>query len=697
VGRSLFDHLFVAGRDGAAIYDVPFPFAALRQRLLRRLGTGAAGSEALVQVLIPLGRALQRDAAAPDYFASPRIVLAVVGDPPSPPHAVGTRLKDRLYIGYQEKAESLEVISYNETAGRFEFQIVQDYAPGRTPRVVYAIRPICISCHQNGGPIFSEAPWSETNANPEAARRLAARAPLFHGIAAEQGTRSFDQAFAISSAADRANLYGAYQQIWRDGCGDDQSSQSPAAIRCRAALLTSALQSKLSGGRHFDRRSEIYRDDFAVPTRRAWARNWRPGLAIPDPRVPDRDPLAAGPNVAAESDPLRVRLPLEVWSGVGTADRERVVTGLAQLLSAADAARLDGRLSDLARDRSLPRPLLRAPCAVSRRSLEGWGERFLFRCAGQGHDGLLLNGHFYVRPDVRLAGDVSWLAIGEDARFEDLAIAAEHLGERDGHATVSFRPLDRRTQLHVRLPDGSAIETIALTWAAAVEEDTDPSAEIPDYRDNGEVVLTVVQDFAPVGAAVAGLVRQAEQGAPGVLSGAAFHGGRAMAAILGALGVGSVAGCCWDDIRFPPVALDQIAPDTGGAAGEPDPAAETRHAFASYCAVCHATAAPFPPNFLYGETGPSGNAIAQCGERISFRLAMWDWPQKGRTKSPMPPESWLRSAGWSPAQWRDGAPRAALRDHLAGLLALTGTSAGQVERRGRQAYETLKPCLAATE
>ena len=89
----------------------------------------------------------------------------------------------------------------------------------------------------------------------------------------------------------------------------------------------------------------------------------------------------------------------------------------------------------------------------------------------------------------------------------------------------------------------------------------------------------------------------------------------------------------------------------------------------------------------------SGNAIAQCGERISFRLAMWDWPEKGRTKSPMPPESWLRSAGWSPAQWRDGAPRAALRDHLAGLLALTGTSAGRVERRGRQAYETLKPCL----
>jgi hypothetical protein len=53
------------------------------------------------RVLIPLGRSLQRTAAAPDYFAYPRVVVAV--DSP-PPLAGVPLLKDRLYIGYQEQS-----------------------------------------------------------------------------------------------------------------------------------------------------------------------------------------------------------------------------------------------------------------------------------------------------------------------------------------------------------------------------------------------------------------------------------------------------------------------------------------------------------------------------------------------------------------------------------------------------------------
>jgi mono/diheme cytochrome c family protein len=694
VGRSLFDRLFAAERDGTTVTDVPFPFAALRQRLMGHLGPDAANSDVLAQVLIPLGRALQRNAAAPDYFASPRLVLAVVGDPLSPPretYGLGGRLKDRLYIGYQAKAQSLEVISYNEAAGRFEFQIVEDYAPGRTPRVVYAQRAVCVACHQNGAPIFSQPPWSETNADAEVARRLAARAAEFHGVAAEDGSRPFDQALLISTAVVKANLYGAYQRIWRQGCGDGLS-----AIPCRAALLTAALQFKLSGGRHFDRSSETYRDDLAVPLRRAWERTWRSGLAIPDALIANRDPLADGFDVTAADDPLRARPPLGVWTGEDPGDLEAVVAGLAQLLSASDAARLDQRLRDLARDGALPRSIVRAPCAVSRRSLEGWGERFLFRCESDGPDGLLLNGHFYVRPQARLEGAVPWLVLsteGAEAKFEDLAIAADELGGRNGRTSVSFRPLNRRDGLHARLADGSVIETIALTWAAAIEDGADPSAEIPDHPANGEVVLTAVQDFAPVHEAVALLVSQTEQGAPGVFSSTAFHGGRAMAAVLAALGVGSLMDCCGDDKPMPPVVLDRSAPD---------PAPGVHQTFARFCAACHATAGPFPPNFLSGGTrsvdpaiAPDG--IALCAERIAFRLAMWDRPDVARRKSPMPPESWLRSAGWTPAAWRDGTPRAVLGEHLAGLLARAGTSAQEVEQRGRQAYEALQPCLGEAE
>ena len=172
-----------------------------------------------------------------------------------------------------------------------------------------------------------------------------------------------------------------------------------------------------------------------------------------------------------------------------------------------------------------------------------------------------------------------------------------------------------------------------------------------------------------------------------------------MAAVLAALGVGSGADCCGENMRMPPIALDRSAPNLGSAFLAPDstappPALGAPQAFATYCAACHATAARFPPNFLTVEAEAGESGIAHCAERIAFRLAMWDRPAEARTKSPMPPASWLRGAGWNPAAWRDGAPRAALREHLAGLLAQGGTSIPQVEQRGRRAYETLQPCLA---
>jgi hypothetical protein len=130
-GRSLFDELFERGppassRD-AADYALPVPF----ERLLADLNRRIAPAEATT-VLIPLGRSLQRHAADPDYFAAPRVVVAI------PEHAgVPDRpwLQDRLFLGYHADAEIIEVISYNEAAGRFEFPLVEDYRPGRVPRV----------------------------------------------------------------------------------------------------------------------------------------------------------------------------------------------------------------------------------------------------------------------------------------------------------------------------------------------------------------------------------------------------------------------------------------------------------------------------------------------------------------------------------------------------------------------------------
>ena len=85
-GRSLFDHLVY---DGA----VPLGFDALRARLAALTQPAPeAAVPGLKQVLIPLGRSLQRSAAAPEVFASPRVVLAVDEPPRAPPGQAGLLL-----------------------------------------------------------------------------------------------------------------------------------------------------------------------------------------------------------------------------------------------------------------------------------------------------------------------------------------------------------------------------------------------------------------------------------------------------------------------------------------------------------------------------------------------------------------------------------------------------------------------------
>ena len=342
LGRSLFDHLFVTERGDSMAYDIPFPFEALRRRIRMHTQGDKSSEVGLRETLIPFSRALPRLAAAPEFFKYPRIVLAVDSDFLSSTRRRGPLLKDRLYIGYQEKAGSLEVISYNEVAGRFEFQIVKDYTEGKTPRVIYAERRLCISCHQNGGPIFSEPLWRETNGNPEIGRRILQEAHTFHGVPSYSGPQTIDQQRAISDAVERANLFSTYQQIWRKGCAGGLAELQ--GIACRSAMLTAMLQYKLSGSRHFDTTSKHYWKDLVEPLQQAWRRYWPNGLSIPDPRVPDRDPLVTGVEVSTEFDPLRLRPSLALWSIDEPGVIEAVIGGLSQFISNGDALQLDAHL-----------------------------------------------------------------------------------------------------------------------------------------------------------------------------------------------------------------------------------------------------------------------------------------------------------------------------------------------------------------
>lgn len=312
-GHSRFDEL-LGGQP------VPYPFSRLVETINRQMRTDAGGLPPLKITLIPLGRSLQRDAAAPDFFRFPRVVAAADGTnrPGFAP------LRDRLFLGFQEKGEVVEVISYNDAAGRFEFQVVRDYAPGKTPQVFHARRGLCLACHQNAAPIFARPLWDETPANPAIAARLRETGRDFYGVKIT-GT---DIAYLIDAATDRANRFSVWQRLWQQGCG-----AGPDGDACRQELFTAALA--------YARKLQLPAPGALLRLDQTWPALWPDGLPIPNPNLPNRDSLAALPDPG--NDPLLLRPPLELWRAP---DKTAFVVGLAGMLDTAAVETLgDANLS----------------------------------------------------------------------------------------------------------------------------------------------------------------------------------------------------------------------------------------------------------------------------------------------------------------------------------------------------------------
>jgi len=310
VGRSRFDHLI-----GDA--PVPYPFSRLVKKINAQMQPDRSGLPPLKITLIPLGRSLQRDAGAPDFFHFPRVVAAADGS-----NVPGVEpLKDRLFLGFHEKGKVIEVISYNDAAGRFEFQIVRDYQAGKTPQVFYARRSLCLACHQNAAPIFARPLWDETPANPAIAARLRETRRDFYGVKLT-GT---DIAYFIDTATDRANLFSVWQTLWQQGCGSGETGD-----RCRMEAFGAALD--------YARAGSLPAPTILPALDRAWATRWLRGLPIPNPDLPNRDPLAALPDAA--HDPLLLRPPLAHWLAP---DKTAFIVGLAGMLDATAVDKLARR------------------------------------------------------------------------------------------------------------------------------------------------------------------------------------------------------------------------------------------------------------------------------------------------------------------------------------------------------------------
>ena len=334
--RSLLDQMIA--RDSG----LPYPFEALLARLRQK----APGGEILT-LLIPDGRSLVR---AKGSYELPRVLATVDGATDRPGVAA---LRGRLFIGYVEQAAQLEVISYNEAAGRYEYQIVENYRAGTQPEVYYASRPLCMTCHQNGATIFSVRPWSETNVNPAVAQRIAeARSTNinadYHGV-------PLLRPLSIAERFDALTRYGnrlvTSQQIWGQGCGGGEDG-----VACRRQMLHLAL-SFLWAPSRFTQDSPGQRRLLSLQ-RAVWPQY---GIPLANPGLANRDPIqdipgpwdrltawlgsrfndrGGGLNAVAplpdELNPLTVRPPLKVLDARDSSG----VFGIAQLFNATDVALL---------------------------------------------------------------------------------------------------------------------------------------------------------------------------------------------------------------------------------------------------------------------------------------------------------------------------------------------------------------------
>jgi hypothetical protein len=773
-GRSLFDFLVTRRQGDGGVYDVPFPYAALLARVEARLGPGAdtsteaAGLPPLARVLIPLGRSLQRNAAAPDFFRYPRAVAAVVGEGQPAPGGPLMLLRDRLYLGYQERAAILEVISYNEAAGRFEFQLVKDYRPRGEPRVYYANRAICTACHQGASPIFARQLWDETNANRGVIRLLEAEGRDFYGFPVDQGV---DVPYDVDVATDRANLFAADQVLWRQGCAGDGA----AGARCRGAALIAALQSALTGGRAFDRASRRFREDFAAPLAQTFAERWPRGLLIPDPDIPNRDPLRTqaaavkvvsvpasltaadtqvlgevvrGAQIPAQLEPLNARPPLERWGfdgsfgggrGVGDGDvsgagaAERLVAGLGQFLAAADLRRLDEQLFARGEGAGARRETFSAPCRLLPRRRGAGVDRIKFRCAeapdagGSAAPAMTLAGRVYLDAGRVTGGTVERLAAGGE-EVVDLAVVAGRV-RAAGDRWVAALTVARKTSgLHARRADGAALERLEISWwqepqepppagdgeapaagaseypgpparqaeAAESDEVSPPEPESPAEAPAaepaavaGEASAVFRDDFAALAAAVDELAAKTARGDSDALSAAPFRRAAVLPALFAALGFAPREWCCLDGSWMPPPLLDAGA----GGGGGPFAAAGIK-TFYRYCALCHETPEPTPPNFLYGPPERVRANLAHCAERIFFRLGMWRLTPDERPKTPMPPTNALPGLHLSAASWPQDPDLEALRRYVTGLLTGETGRAPSLEALDSRGYDSLRACLA---
>jgi hypothetical protein len=705
VGRSLFDHLVIERKGGETVYKIPFPFSDLVKRIEQHVAPDP-GAFKLKRVLIPINRSLQRNSARSEFFVYPRAVVGADTGPRVRVGRSGMLLKDRLFLAYQENMDLIEVISYNEAAGRFEFQVVTDYRQGGSPRVSYANRALCTVCHQNQSPIFSKPLWEETNANRNIAASLAAQHKDFYGFPVRQGV---DIPQAIDDATDRANLFAASQLLWQAGC---ERAQASSSIACRADLLTLTLQYLLNGKRRIESRSANETAGFMRDFLSRWHEQWPLGLLVPDPDIFNRNPVELFPRLFALMDPDQFafgygqravrssyepsipRRPKETWSASeGPSAVARLVAGLSEFLADSDINDLDRYLFQSGSatggvDR------YSAQCR-STPQWDGSTVELVVACRApqppSGHgDSFSMDGVVVLTAGRVAGGMIEHLSFGNGDDLGGLAVLKGQISGLGTHPVARLTVAQRPTGLHARRSDGNAIVEIIVP----VEPDRTKADLHRSVEYSGTATVVVRDDFSAVRAAIAAMVGQTEKGLSDVFAEKPFRRARVMQELHRHLQMPALEWCCLDDRGMPDLMVANHAhavESRNDDAGEgSDPAIR---AFRRYCASCHHEEIPFPPNFMHGTAQQVKEQMQQCVERLVVRLNMWQLPEADRPETPMPPVVALQRLKLSPEQWAGHADLTLLKSYVAGLATSQSGAPIRVQDLVTKGYDNLPACM----
>lgn len=234
-------------------------------------------------LLIPDGRSLVRKTTD---FKDPR-VLPIFSNA-------------NVFIGYAPRTGQAEIIAWNPGRGRYEFFLIDHLEKGKEPVLHKPPRAVCISCHQNEGPVFSRSPWTESHAS----NRSFLGSTLMDKLKQENSFRSSIPLAAPGTAFnfDLQVRVAARRLHGRDIC---EKFCAPDDRDCKLHLLAAAIRIENMAGFSADLPKEI--EYFS---RNYWPEILSRGFSRPSSAIPDRDPLEAkgkgGATTVLRADPVEV-------------------------------------------------------------------------------------------------------------------------------------------------------------------------------------------------------------------------------------------------------------------------------------------------------------------------------------------------------------------------------------------------------